>query len=86
MKRIIRIDYSFSHNDRKAHTAFGVNIGETIEPKPQTMNTIKSSAVCHAFDIDATEFIARYGEPWGWTRRDWERKGFHFAIAQETNE
>ena len=85
MARIIRIDYEFEHNGGKTYRAFGVIIGETIESKPQTMNTIKSSAVCHAFDIDADEFMARYGEPWEWTRRDWERTGFKFTMAQEAD-
>lgn len=80
-RRPIRITYRFSHEGRM-YRAIAANVGETIFPV-DIRNETRMSAVCHALDMDADEFISRWGEPTWWGEEDWVRAGMVFEHAYD---
>lgn len=81
MRRVIRIDYRFTHNGY-INEGQCVPVGETIEETtPENENRL--SAVCFAFNWSVDDFLCQKGEPWDWTDHEWEVAGFEFEYLQE---
>jgi ribosomal protein S27E len=80
-RRPIRITYRFSYQCRY-YRAISASVGETISPV-DVRNETRMSAVCHALDMTADEFVSRWGEPTWWGEKDWVRSGVVFEHAYD---
>lgn len=58
---IMHLDYEFEFQGKR-YEATGADIGDTIdlEAEAKDIESLKTSAICHAFDISIDEFEKQY--------------------------
>ena len=81
MGRAIRIDYRFTL-EGKVYSRNQALVGDTIFDSTP-VSELRAAAIHDALDIDASDFLNRWGEPWTLSEEDWKKAGFDFEYCEE---